>query len=62
MTQIKKARGSVWKGDGATTDDAYGNVSFCDGHGEFFGRKDALRQRTPAARRRIRRDFSDAAA
>jgi prepilin-type N-terminal cleavage/methylation domain-containing protein/prepilin-type processing-associated H-X9-DG protein len=25
-------------------DNAKGNVSFCDGHGEFMGRKDALRQ------------------
>ena len=45
MTQIKKATGGVWKGDGTTTEDARGNVSFVDGHGEFFGRKDALRQR-----------------
>jgi prepilin-type processing-associated H-X9-DG protein len=26
-------------------EDARGNVVFADGHGEFFGRKDALRQR-----------------
>jgi prepilin-type N-terminal cleavage/methylation domain-containing protein/prepilin-type processing-associated H-X9-DG protein len=45
MSQIKKARGGTWKGDGDKTDDARGNVSFCDGHAEFFGRKDALRQR-----------------
>jgi prepilin-type N-terminal cleavage/methylation domain-containing protein len=45
MTQIKKATGSVWKGDGSATEDARGNASFVDGHGEFFGRKDALRQR-----------------
>jgi prepilin-type processing-associated H-X9-DG protein len=45
MTQIKKARGSTWTGDGNITDNARGNVGFCDGHGEFFDRKDALRQR-----------------
>jgi prepilin-type N-terminal cleavage/methylation domain-containing protein/prepilin-type processing-associated H-X9-DG protein len=31
---------------GAVNEDkAKGNVAFCDGHGEFLGRKDALRQR-----------------
>jgi len=36
----------------ATNQDARGNVAFCDGHAEFFSRKDALRQRfsgNPAA-------------
>ena len=45
MTQIKKATGATWKGDGTKTEDARGNVSFCDGHAEFFGRKDATRQK-----------------
>jgi prepilin-type N-terminal cleavage/methylation domain-containing protein/prepilin-type processing-associated H-X9-DG protein len=45
MNQIKKASGNVWKGDNNQTDNARGNVSFCDGHGEFFDRKDATRQK-----------------
>jgi prepilin-type N-terminal cleavage/methylation domain-containing protein/prepilin-type processing-associated H-X9-DG protein len=45
MNQIKKASGNVWKGDNGLTDNARGNVSFFDGHVEFFDRKDATRQR-----------------
>ena len=45
MNKIKKARGGQWTGDGNITEDARGNVSFCDGHAEFFGRKDAVRQK-----------------
>jgi prepilin-type processing-associated H-X9-DG protein len=41
----RKARGGTWTGDGNVTEDTRGNVSFCDGHGEFFSRKDAHRQR-----------------
>jgi prepilin-type N-terminal cleavage/methylation domain-containing protein/prepilin-type processing-associated H-X9-DG protein len=47
--KIAKARGITWRGDGDKTDDVRGNVSFCDGHGEFFGRKDALRQKYTAS-------------
>ena len=45
MSQIKKASGNVWHGDNGLTDNARGNVSFFDGHAEFFDRKDATRQR-----------------
>jgi prepilin-type N-terminal cleavage/methylation domain-containing protein/prepilin-type processing-associated H-X9-DG protein len=31
--------------NGQGNEDARGNVAFCDGHGEFFSRKDALRQK-----------------
>jgi prepilin-type N-terminal cleavage/methylation domain-containing protein/prepilin-type processing-associated H-X9-DG protein len=41
----KKARGGNWQGDGATTQDARGNVAFVDGHGEFLERRDSVRQR-----------------
>jgi prepilin-type processing-associated H-X9-DG protein len=42
--KVKRARGATFTADGKT-DDARGNVSFCDGHGEFLSRKDAIRQR-----------------
>ena len=45
MSQIRKASGNTWKGDNNQTDNARGNVSFCDGHGEFFDRKDGTRQK-----------------
>ena len=45
MNQIRKASGNNWKGDNNQTDNARGNVSFCDGHAEFFDRKDATRQK-----------------
>jgi prepilin-type processing-associated H-X9-DG protein len=41
----KKARGGTWTGDGNITEDARGNATFCDGHGELFSRKDGIRQR-----------------
>jgi prepilin-type processing-associated H-X9-DG protein len=40
----KSASGTVFN-PGKATQDAMGNVSFCDGHAEFFSRKDAVRQR-----------------
>ncbi|WP_428940754.1 DUF1559 domain-containing protein [Fontivita pretiosa] len=49
--ELKKRR-AVWGREGTNSpirdksnEDARGNVVFADGHGEFFGRKDALRQR-----------------
>jgi len=39
----KKSRGNTYTAEGGT-DDARGNVSFCDGHTEFVSRKDAIRQ------------------
>ena len=40
----KKSRGNTYTLEGATTEDARGNVAFCDGHTEFMSRKDAIRQ------------------
>jgi prepilin-type N-terminal cleavage/methylation domain-containing protein/prepilin-type processing-associated H-X9-DG protein len=45
MNQIKKATGNAWKGDNNQTEDGRGNVSFVDGHVEYFGRKDATKQK-----------------
>lgn len=44
--QVKKAtnyNNTTSLGVKEGTEDAYGNVAFCDGHGGFFSRKDALR-------------------
>jgi prepilin-type processing-associated H-X9-DG protein len=41
----KNARGNVAPFNTVDNQDARGNVSFCDGHAEFFSRVDALRQR-----------------
>jgi len=35
--------GTMYTSNGIGNQDARGNVTFCDGHGEFFSRKDALR-------------------
>lgn len=39
--KFKKATGGT---TGGVNEDARGNATFCDGHGEFISRKDALRQ------------------
>jgi prepilin-type processing-associated H-X9-DG protein len=41
--RVARSRGLTFKQQG-TTEDARGNVVFCDGHGGFIGRKDAIRQ------------------
>jgi prepilin-type N-terminal cleavage/methylation domain-containing protein/prepilin-type processing-associated H-X9-DG protein len=43
----RRSRGLSHTSEG-TTEDARGNVSFWDGHGEFLSRKDAIRQRYSA--------------
>ena len=41
--QLKYKKASSFANATAGNEDARGNVTFCDGHGEFFSRKDALR-------------------
>jgi prepilin-type N-terminal cleavage/methylation domain-containing protein/prepilin-type processing-associated H-X9-DG protein len=43
--QAKYTQGRNLQNPALINEDAKGNVSFCDGHAEFFGRKDALRSR-----------------
>jgi len=46
LKRKKATFGNQGAGTGDTTnEDARGNVGFADGHAEFFGRKDAMRQR-----------------
>jgi prepilin-type N-terminal cleavage/methylation domain-containing protein/prepilin-type processing-associated H-X9-DG protein len=46
-SRSKKAKGNVF-GTTDVNEDARGNVVFCDGHGEFMSRKDALRAKHSA--------------
>ena len=41
--KLKKAVGLT--SGGSKNEEARGNVGFCDGHGEFMSRKDAISQR-----------------
>jgi prepilin-type processing-associated H-X9-DG protein len=43
--ELKRRKSSGLNSGTGATEDARGNVSFCDGHGEFFSRKDAVRQK-----------------
>lgn len=43
--EMKFKRGAGITVGSRPTENARGNVSFCDGHGEFMSRKDAIRQR-----------------